>query len=200
MPVSKPSNISTLDQLRERKLRLELEEREARRGLSDTLANTPRAAKEYAVEDLALPAMGIGLAAYVAYRFLRSDKREEPTEKVVYVREPYDAERADREQREAVRSRQQLHTSHTVYPDPQPAPNPQPTIRKEPRVQAAYSAPQPASTLKQRTGGSAFDWGKLLAAGKLLVPAVQAITTVVMNQRTHEEVQETQQEVREANL
>lgn len=164
------ADIHTLNELRNRKLELEMEEKAAREGLTNALAKTPKAAREYAIEDLALPALGVGLAVYATYRVLRSGKKDQQSA----------VQRVDEQA--------PLRTSHTAYPE-----------RPHPRATAAVPPPpQPAATQSATpppTKKSAFDWGKMLAAGKLIVPAVQAITTIVMNQRTHEEVQETQEQI-----
>jgi len=73
--MSKASNISSLSELRNRRDEIKAEQEAARQGLTSTLAAAPAKAKEYALEDLALPALGIGLAIYVGYRVLRPRKQ-----------------------------------------------------------------------------------------------------------------------------
>lgn len=84
----KPANINTLTALRERKAALTAEASTARQGLTSTLAKTPATAKEYALEDLAIPALGVGLAIYVGYRLLRSKPEQLP---IPYAQPAYEA-------------------------------------------------------------------------------------------------------------
>lgn len=164
--MSKASNISSLSELRDRREEIKAEQEAARKGLTSTLVTAPAKAKEYALEDLALPALGIGLAAYVGYRLLRSGKKEEQWEQ----------EKVDQRV-------------------PQPAPGPRPA-RTE--LASTYSAPappvqQPTSYREEETRKvvkSSLNFASLISAGKLLIPAAQAIISVVQNQRSKEQTED----------
>jgi hypothetical protein len=147
---SKASNISSLSELRERREKIKAEQEAARQGLTSTLATAPEKAKEYALEDLALPALGIGLAVYVGYRVLRPARQApEPTTpaQAQYLQHPQSA--------------QQVDTPPVRVPRPANPP-------REPR-------PVPTKAVVKRS----FNFAKLIAAGKLLVPAAQAIISAV---------------------
>lgn len=74
--MSKLANIDSLEELRARKAEIQAENQAARQGLVSSLTKAPSKVAQFAYEDLALPAMGIGLAVYVGYRLLRSRKKE----------------------------------------------------------------------------------------------------------------------------
>ena len=73
--MSKLANIDSLKELRARKAEIQAENQAARQGLVSSLSKAPSKVAQFAYEDLALPAMGIGLAVYVGYRLLRSRKK-----------------------------------------------------------------------------------------------------------------------------
>lgn len=151
--MSKASNISSLSELRDRREEIKTEQEAARRGLTSSLASAPSKAKEYALEDLALPALGIGLAAYVAYRVLRSDEMPQ-------------------------QQQQQVNPA----PQPQgPRPQEGPVARPAPRAAAAQPVRpvQEARGTRQEVTKSSFDFGSILTVGKLLIPAAQAIVGVI---------------------
>lgn len=75
--MSKSRNIHSIAELKERKAALAAESEAARNGLTSALAEAPEKAKDYALEDLALPALGIGLAAYVGYRVVRKRQHDQ---------------------------------------------------------------------------------------------------------------------------
>jgi hypothetical protein len=154
--MSKASNINSISALRERREEIKSEQEAARRGLTSTLANAPQKAKEYALEDLALPALGIGLAAYIGYRILRSKNRPEQV-----FQEPRP-------------ETNQVYTQRTVQ-----GPSPSPTERVQ-RVQRA-----PRQEQARPVEGKSFDFGKLISAGKLLIPAAQAIIGVIQDQKAN---------------
>jgi len=130
--MSKTSNINSLAALRERREEIATEQEAARQGLTSTLAEAPAKAKDYALEDLALPALGIGLAIYVGYRVLRP---------------------------------RQLPDYEEVEMAAQQAP-----------VNQRRSVAAPART-------SLFSLSTLMTAGKILVPAAQAIIGVIQDSK-----------------
>lgn len=153
--MSKASSISSLSELRERREKIKAEQQAARQGLTSTLAAAPQKAKQYALEDLALPALGIGLAAYIGYRVFRTKNRPGPV------------------------------SSGRPYVPPVPGTNPPP----QREANTAYNAlPAPVSpTVRQdqarEAGKKSFSFKSLIKAGKLLVPAVQAIIGVIQDQQ-----------------
>ncbi len=130
--MSKTSNINSLAALRERREEIATEQEAARKGLTSTLAEAPAKAKDYAIEDLALPALGIGLAIYVGYRVLRP--RQSPDYEEVEM------------------------AAHQVP------------------VNQPHSVAAPAQK-------SLFSISTLMTAGKILVPAVQAIIGVIQESK-----------------
>ncbi|TXF90982.1 hypothetical protein FUA23_04050 [Neolewinella aurantiaca] len=155
--MSKASNINSLTELRERREAIKAEQEAARRGLTTTLAAAPAKAKEYALEDLALPALGIGLAAYVGYRVFRSNKSEatpyinEPTGPLLPV--------------PLARPREEAQPAYT------------PPVRKQQVIR-----PVPEQKRTERFEKNGFNFLKLLTAGRLLIPAAQAIYSAVQKQ------------------
>lgn len=154
--MSNASNINSLAALRERREELAAEEQTAIQGLTSSLAAAPAKAKDYALEDLALPALGIGLAAYVGYRLLRSGKSKH---------------NLGGEQPAVI-------PAQTQWANDQPAPV----------SRAAAAAPQRSvqasrPVISGETKKGAFNLATVVAAGKLLIPAAQAIIGVVQNQQ-----------------
>lgn len=168
--MSKASNISSLAELRDRREEIAAEQKTARAGLTSTLATAPAKAKEYAIEDLALPALGIGLAAYVGYRVLRSNKREEPQQPEVSF------ENASARGAMAVASYQAPRDA-TVSP-------PTRAYSAVPVQRPVYSPPPASRKMSDEAVESGFKFGSLIAAGKLLIPAAQMIIGVIQNQRS----------------
>jgi hypothetical protein len=153
--MSKASNINSLAALRERRREIASEQKAAKQGLTSTLAQAPAKAKDYALEDLALPALGIGLAFYVGYRLLRSRKT------------------ADH-----VTGQVPQQTAVAAGP-PAPA-----RTRAESRP-----LPTPPRNNAQPAKKSLLNLSTLMTAGKLLIPAAQAIFGVVQDQRTQQMAQ-----------
>jgi len=151
--MSNISNINSLTALRERREELADEQKKAQKGLTSTLAQAPAKAKDYALEDLALPALGIGLAVYVGYRLLRPRKSSghAEVEAPVYREVP----------------------AGTTYSAPTSRPKEQPRRK--------HVAPAKKSL---------FNFSTLMNAGKILIPATQAIIGVVQNQQTKQDIQE----------
>lgn len=161
--MSNANNINSLAALRERRQEIAAEEQAAKKGLTSTLAQAPAKAKDYALEDLALPALGIGLAVYVGYRVLRPRKPSGPAAPAAAVYHEAPAAPAYSEPEPAPAS------------VAQPRPQPKPVLRRE------YVAPVKKGL---------FNLGTLMTAGKLLIPAAQAIIGVVQN---HQEKQDSAQ-------
>jgi len=158
--MSNVSNISTLADLRERREENSAEQKAALNGLTSSLAQAPARAKEYALEDLAVPALGIGLAVYIGYRVFRSPEPA-PTERV----------------------------ETTVYRDaPQRAEHSEPEPRREPSESPRRVAAVPRHQYEPAKKGL-FNLGTMMTAGKLLIPAAQAIIGVIQNQQTKEHVE-----------
>lgn len=172
--MSKSNNIQSLSALRERKKEIEAEQELAVKGLSSSLASAPAKAKEYAIEDLALPALGIGLAVYVGYRIFRSN----------------DGPGA----RELQRPETLAHPDYAAASRYSP---PERVVRPAMQSTAPAPTPQPVSQQQQlsETAESAFNFGSLIAAGKILVPAAQAIIGIVQNQQTQNKVEEVTEDV-----
>lgn len=155
--MSKASNISSLTELRDRREEIKAEQEAARQGLTSTLAAAPAKAKDYALEDLALPALGVGLAVYVGYRVLRPRKqREEEPQSAVYPPPPQHLQQPQRDQ---------VGTA--------PAPS---AVR-------ASRPTRPAPAIARKAVKSSFNLAKLMAVGKMLIPAAQAIMSVVQEQQ-----------------
>lgn len=159
--MSKTSNISSLSELRERREAIKAEQQAARNGLTSTLAAAPQKAKEYALEDLALPALGVGLTAYLVYRILRSKDGPEP----VFPERPY--VQPVRGTNPQPQSEREVNAAHAPLAQ-RPAPVQQ-TARQE----------YPREVVKKN-----FSFAKLITAGKLLVPAAQAIIGVIQSQQS----------------
>lgn len=158
--MSKTSSISSLSELRERQEEIKAEQAAARNGLTSTLAAAPQKAKEYALEDLALPALGIGLAAYVGYRVLRSGKQE--NEEVRSVAHAAPAQHLQQPQRS------QVATASA------------PQVTRPAREARATREVQTREVVK-----SGFNFASLITVGKLLIPATQAIIGVIQNQKAN---------------
>lgn len=139
--MSKTSNISSLSELRSRREAIKAEQDAARQGFTSSLATAPTKAKAYALEDLALPALGIGLAVYVGYRVFRSGK---PQEEELYL------------------------DAHG---------QPQQDVRYHAAAPARGYRPAPSSRKRS------FNFSSLIDAGKLLIPAAQAIIGVIQEQQ-----------------
>lgn len=169
--MSKSTKINSLEELRARKAALKAEAQAARQGLSASLAKAPQKVKHFAYEDLALPVMGIGLAAYVGYRLLRSDKS---TRQEVVAAAPREVRLVE-----------------------QPAPRPKPSV-------PAPSAPRPAPVVVAKDEAataeavsSGINFATVVAAGKLLIPAAQAIIGIVQNYQTQQQTEAQLEEAKE---
>jgi hypothetical protein len=158
--MSKASNIDSLAELHARQAEVKQETEVAKKGFVDSLAQAPGKVKQFAYEDLALPVMGIGLAVYVAYRLLRSDKG-------------------------AQNSLQQ------AVPEPQYLPPPTVTERPPTRHSAPVPAPRPASPPRPDVPGatvakSSLNLAAIISAGKMLIPAAQAIMSAVQEHKAQQ--------------
>jgi|AntRauTorckE5430_2_1112549.scaffolds.fasta_scaffold01190_3 hypothetical protein len=174
--MSKPTNISSLSALRERKAELAAEAITARQGLTSTLAKTPATAKEYALEDLAIPALGMGLAIYVGYRLLRPKRKQLP---LSYAQPAYEAP--------VFAQLPYVHAKETVETD-----SPQRQRITSPQPQA------PTATNKPGAAKGGFNFSNIMTVGKILVPAVQAVVGIVQNQQldqVEQSVKQTKEEV-----
>jgi hypothetical protein len=154
--MSNPSNIDSLADLHARQAEVRQETEAAKKGLVNSLAQAPGKVKQFAYEDLALPVMGIGLAVYVGYRLLRPNRSQES------------------------------------YPQAAPEPQHQPQAGVAENPQARYnapaqaprpaSAPRPAAPMTN-AGKSGFNFAAIISAGKILIPAAQAIMSAVQDHK-----------------
>lgn len=174
--MSKTSNITSLTELKRRQEELAAERVAARRGLTDTLAKTPEKAKDYALEDLALPALGVGLAIYVGYRVLRSDDKKKP--RYVYALDENDV----------LLPRQ---PAPAVVQQARPAPAPAPVQRSVP---PPPPPPRPAPPQQQQEDDdvevpkSAIGFASVLGVIKVLVPAAKAIYDAVQDHKRKQQL------------
>lgn len=166
--MSNASNINSLTALRERREALAAEQEAAKKGLTSTLAQAPAKAKDYALEDLALPALGVGLAIYVGYRLLRPRKSSGSiaTEQV------------------------SIQSAPAVAPRPAAVPAARPVAAARPQP-----VPPPRRSYSEPVKKGLFDLGTLMTAGKLLIPAAQAIIGVVQNHQTNHQMKKTEAHV-----
>ena len=158
--MSKASNIDSLAELHARQAEVKQETEAAKKRLVDSLAQAPGKVKQFAYEDLALPAMGIGLAVYVGYRLLRSGNRSQ-------------------------------ESFPPAAPEPQHPPaaaiTESPRTRTNASVQAPRSASAPRSEVPVATAGkSGLNFAAIISAGKIIIPAAQAIMSVVQNHKAQQ--------------
>lgn len=152
--MSKTSNITSMAELHKRQEELKQEQEAAQAGLASSLKRTPRTMSRFAYEDLALPAMGLGLAVYVGYRLLRN-KPAAPAPAV--AEEP--------------------------LPEQQPAPAEMGPAPQPERIRRTTPSPTPTQEQRSAPEGGGFNFKSLISAGKILVPAAQAIISVIQSQQ-----------------
>lgn len=158
--MSKSENIGSLEELRARKAEIKAENESARHGLVSSLSKAPGKIKEFAFEDLALPAMGIGLAVYVGYRFLRSNKSKPVTlPPSAPMRVP----------------------ASSVAPKQTPPPRP---------ATQQYTPPPAGNNDTAEAVSAGFNFASLITAGNILFPAAKAIIGVVQNHRAKQQTAE----------
>jgi hypothetical protein len=160
--MSKASKIDSLAELHARQAQVKQEAKAAKEGLVGSLAQAPGKMKRFAYEDLAIPVMGISLAAYVGYRLLRSN-----------------------------------NTSQVSVPQTLPAPQPMapaPVIQSAPTgniPSPQYQAPRPVNrsapvVSTKEVAKSGLNLAAIISAGKLLIPAVQAIMSAVQEHKAQQ--------------
>jgi hypothetical protein len=160
--MSKSSKIDNLAELHARQAQVKQETKAAQEGLVGSLAQAPDKMKKFAYEDLAIPIMGIGLAVYIGYRLLRSSDNS------------------------------QVSVPQTM-PAPQPV-APAPMIQSVPTgniPSPQYQAPRSVnrSTPQASRGGGAkrgLNLSAIISAGKLLIPAAQAIMSAVQDHKAQQ--------------
>lgn len=157
--MSKASNIDSLAELHERQAEVKQESELARKGFVDSLAQAPGKAKTFAYEDLAIPVMGIGVAAYVAYRLLRSNNRSKQNLPIPATQPPVLPVATAEEP--AVRSQ-------VILPAPRPV------------------SPPPQEDLDNNAAKTGLSLAAIISVGRLLIPAAQAIMGAVQEHKANQ--------------
>jgi hypothetical protein len=160
--MSKSSKIDSLAELHARQAQVKQETKAAQEGLVGSLAQAPGKMKKFAYEDLALPVMGIGLAVYIGYRLLRSsDNSQDSLEQTM--------------------------------PAPQPM-TPAPMVQSAPTgniPSPQYQVPRPVNRPAPQTSRGegakrGLSLSAIISAGKLLIPAAQAIMSAVQDHKAQQ--------------
>ncbi|MFK8161525.1 MAG: hypothetical protein AB8H12_03595 [Lewinella sp.] len=160
--MSKASSIDSLAELHARQLQVKQETEAAKEGLVGSLAQAPGKMKQFAYEDLAIPAMGVGLAIYVGYRLLRSNDA------------PQVSNQAPMPAPQPTNPAPMIQSAPTGnIPSPQyQAPRP-----------VNRSAPQASAEGVAKSG---LNFKAIISAGKLLIPAAKAIMSAVQEHKAQQ--------------
>ncbi|WP_020567056.1 hypothetical protein [Neolewinella persica] len=160
--MSKSSNIDSLADLHARQAQVKHETKAAKEGLVGSLAQAPGKMKRFAYEDLAIPAMGIGLAVYVGYRLMRStNKSQLSPQQVMPAAQPMAPVPAT----PSAPTRDMPSTENQA---------PRPVKRSMPEVSA------------KEVAKSGLNLASIISAGKLLIPAAQAIMSAVQDHKAQQ--------------